>query len=174
MDPPEYCPKCGRELPGPDAFVCKACGAPVEPARNPAVATPPHFYATAAPLPRMGGTDTARILQAVVVVMIVLAIVGAALALAFSGPGGFTGFRVSAPAAGCWHGTAGDPGSPANVSACGALEVPAVCGGFLSASLVKDDNATWTLSVLLYVNGQVAQEGSTSDPGGAVSVASAC
>lgn len=173
-DIPEYCAACGRALPGPDAGVCPHCGTLVSPNPGRGVATPPHFYATAAPPPRMKGTGTARILLGLVVVVIVFAVVGVALALTLSGPGGFTGFRVLAPASGCWHGGVGDPNGLTTTQGCGPQAIETACAGFLSASLIKDDNATWTLTVQIFVNGQVVRENSTSAPAGGVSVLAPC
>lgn len=173
-DIPDYCAACGRALPSPDAGVCNHCGALVSPNPSRALATPPHFYATAAPPPRMKGTGTARILFGVVVILVVFTVVGVALAVNLSGPGGLTGFRILAPATGCWHGGLGDPGNLTTVQGCGAEDVQTACAGFLSASLLKDDNATWTLTVEVLVNGHVAGEESTRDPAGGVSVFAAC
>lgn len=174
MDEPEFCAVCDHPLPGPGASVCPNCGTPVSPAPNPGIATPPHFYATAAPPPGIAGTGTARILLSLVVIVVILMIVGVALAVTLSGPGGFTGFRILAPAVGCWHGGVGEPANLTTVQGCGSEDLPAACAGFLAASLAKDDNATWTLTVQILVNGHVEQEGSTSLPAGGVSVHASC
>ncbi len=164
-----FCSQCGQPLDAPAAPFCPRCGAAAT-----ASAVPPATPGLT-PLPmRIGGTSAQRLLLFAAIAVVIVAAVGAVIALALSGPGGFSGIRVLAPTNGCWSGAISGPGSMSSVDGCGPKDYPLSCGGAAIVSLIKNDAGSWILTAEIVSNGRVVQESSTSTPYGGVSVVGNC
>ncbi len=106
-----------------------------------------------------------------VVVVLVIGAVAVFMSLG-SGPGGFTGFRVSG--SGCWSGAFGNVGSQSSIDGCGSRDITMQCDGVLSGVVQKNDDSGWTLTLQVLSNGKVLKSSSTSAGYGVASAAASC
>ncbi len=91
-----------------------------------------------------------------------------------------TGFRISAPPAGCWRGSVATYQSVTNVSGCGSQDIslPNACPSIYYTSLGmlihKRSPGNWTLSVTAYVDGQAGITSSVAAESGGFGMTEPC
>ena len=109
---------------------------------------------------------------AFIVFVVGILMVTAMFLVGLTGPGGFTGVRVSAT--GCWTGTITTGISTEIVDGCGDRDVAFECDGSVTAIFNKAEGDSSTLSVEIAVSGQNLGSSSTFLPYGVATTSATC